>query len=81
MKFVEMVVKSKAGLIFLVKGKEKYQGKSAWYYVLANKLKLPIMQEKIAYGLNISDYGTVLYSGWGENPPDDIRQKIQQEYS
>jgi len=34
-----------------------------------------------AAGIYLSQYGKILVSGWGENPPEDIDTKIKAEYS
>ena len=39
-------------------------------------------QEKLRGGsLDVSEYGKVLYSGWGEDPPDEIVKAITEEYN
>ena len=30
--------------------------------------------------LNVADYGRILYSGWGEDPSEDIIQKVKEEF-
>ena len=31
--------------------------------------------------LDVADYGEVLYSGWGQDPPADIKKKIDDQYN
>ncbi|PHR94681.1 MAG: hypothetical protein COA78_31840 [Blastopirellula sp.] len=65
--------------LHLVRGKD--QGRQAWYYVLVDRLKMNIFLAMIHQGsLNLEDYGKILYSGWGENPPEHIVSKIKEEY-
>jgi len=80
-KFTQMVIKaSENNFIYLVVGNEG--GKRAWYYIKVAKNQLPLfqktMQEKADYDL--SKYGAILYSGWGEKPPAEIAAKIKQQY-
>jgi len=81
MNFALKVVTSRSNLIYLVQAEEKYCKLPAWYYVQVEKLKLPILKEAAKLGANLLNFGKILYSGWGENPPEDIKQKIQEEYS
>ena len=31
--------------------------------------------------VDVSEYGSILYSGWGKDPPKEIVQKIEDNYS
>lgn len=65
--------------IYLVTGQDK--GRDAWHYVLVDPPKLQVFRAKTQGGsLDVADYGKVLYSGWGKTPPDDIKEKIKDEY-
>lgn len=77
--FKDQVKRGQKDLVYLVRGKDS--GKPAWHYVLVEKSKLQIFLRKTQGGsLDVADYGRVLYSGWGENPPDDIIAKINEEF-
>ena len=55
---------------------------SAWYYILLDGLKKPIFEAKIGKeALDLKDYGQILYSGWGAEPPADIQKKIEEQFS
>ena len=59
----------------------KHNGMDYWHYILVDKQKLPMF--KIASKsdfISLPDYGTILYSGWGVEPPEDIKQKIKEYY-
>ncbi|GFR03854.1 uncharacterized protein TNCT_490682, partial [Trichonephila clavata] len=67
----------------VIKDKEKYKvrgkdrGQKAWHYVLIDKDKeemfLEQSKKKSKIGLlDVADYGKILYSGWGENPPQSV---------
>ena len=60
----------------LVRGKE--DGKPLWHYVLVDEDKVDAFKAKIKTGnINVADYGTVLHSGWGQDPPIDIIRKVE----
>ena len=79
--FSALVANSRSNLVYLTKLKEEPSGKDAWYYVqVKNKALVPIFLKKVKTGINLTDYGTVLYSGWGTEPPEDIKQKIREQF-
>jgi hypothetical protein len=78
---VGFLAKSGAGrFVYLVKGKDA--GKAAWHYVLIDRLKLSLFEQKLRKGsLDVAEFGRVLYSGWGENPPAEIVRAVESQYS
>ena len=79
--FLDTVKASQSDLVYLVHAPEKASGRMAWYYVQAHsKQQLPVFMEKVKIGLRLSEYATVLYSGWGDEPSEDIRQKIKEQF-
>ena len=65
--------------IYLVRGKDS--GRAAWQYVLVKKhlLSLFLKQSKGGF-LYAADFGAVLHSGWGKDPPDGTTfEKVIQE--
>ena len=80
--FTSLVKASRSDLVYLVTAKEKPTNMDAWYYVqIESKSKVPIFLEKVKKtGLNLTEYGKVLYSGWGTEPPEDIKAKIKEEF-
>jgi len=66
--------------VFLTQG--KYLGVYTWHYVKVEGAKLAIFQNAIKKGtIDAAEYGEILYSGWGLNPPEDIRKKVDSLYS
>ncbi|NBX04281.1 MAG: hypothetical protein EBR02_09550 [Alphaproteobacteria bacterium] len=64
-------------LIYCVTGKHK--GEFAWYYVRVDKLKHEMFKKASATGsFDIADFGTVLISGYGKEPPADIKKKFDE---
>ncbi|MDX1975566.1 MAG: hypothetical protein SFT92_07835 [Rickettsiales bacterium] len=60
----------------------KIGGNYAWYYVLVDTLKKALFEKRVGKEkLNIKDYGTVLYSGWGSHPPEDIQRKLREDFN
>ena len=61
--------------IYLVSGKNK--GEQAWDYVQVDKALLPLFLRGTNGGsLNVADFGLVLMSGWGKDPPEEVRKNI-----
>ena len=66
--------------IYLVRGKDRE--KLAWHYVLVKKALLPLFLRRANGGrLDVADFGRVLESGWGKDPPEDIRKSIKEMHS
>ncbi|ABD45073.1 hypothetical protein ECHLIB_0544 [Ehrlichia chaffeensis str. Liberty] len=77
--FAESTKKSRLDCLFLVRGKDN--GRAAWHYVLVDKPKREMFLAKSRSGsIDVALYGQILYSGWGENPPEDIVKKIEDEF-
>ena len=63
--------------IYLVRGKDR--GKPAWHYALVEKTLLPLFLRRTKGGsLDVADFGLVLTSGWGKDPPEDVRKDINE---
>ncbi|ETW91953.1 MAG: hypothetical protein ETSY2_55195, partial [Candidatus Entotheonella gemina] len=73
---------AKANRIFLVLG--TYHGQPAWWYTLLyddpekiRDFKRMLQGENAGrYTLNLHDYGVILQSGFGIEPPQDINDSI-----
>ena len=62
--------------VFLVRGKDK--GKAAWHYVLVDKALLGSFRKYSKGGnIDVAKFGTVLASGWGQDPPDSKREEMR----
>ena len=70
--------------ISLIHGKDTTHHFQAWHYVLVDDDEDTLCEflAKVKRGdkINVKNYGKVLVSGWGDNPPNDIVDKLQQEY-
>ena len=64
--------------IYLVRGKDR--GRAAWHYVLVKKHLLGLFLKLTNGGrLDVADFGDVLRSGQGKDPPEGTRDKILKE--
>ena len=81
MSFAEMLKTSRGELLYIVRGKD--QGKAAWYCLLVDKMKLPLFLGTMKTSpdvIHLDDFGKVLYSGWGEDPPQDLIDDIRAQH-
>ena len=64
---------------YLVRVKER--GRAAWHYVLVKKHLLGLFLKLTNRGsLNVADFGDVLRSGQGKDPPEGTGNKLQKEH-
>ena len=69
------LVRSKPSLVYLVRGNSR--GKPAWFYVLVDEEKENAFKEQVASGtVDVALYGKEIKSGWGKDPPDDVKSAI-----
>lgn len=79
--FVEKIKRQNLNLIYLIHS--KVNNISAWHYLEVKKEKLPIFLKNAnnnAPNLDLPLYGNILFSGWGDSPPDSIIQRINTDY-
>ena len=61
--------------LYLVCGIVK--GKPAWHYVMVEKQLLGLFLKRTKGGsLDVADFGKVIESGWGKDPPENTEEKI-----
>ena len=68
--------------MYLVHGKDC--GQPAWYYVLLaddEDTKQKFLAQVATGSLDVTDYGQVLKSGWGRDPPKEVKDWIHKKYS
>ena len=71
---------STSDLIYLVKGVD--DERNAWYYVLVERLKLSLFLKALNDDIiHLENYGEILYSAYGDEPPQDITDSLKKEYS
>ena len=72
--------------IYLVRGNDK--DRPAWHYVqlvddeetVRKFTELTQGENAGIHTINVSDYGQVIKSGWGHDPPNDIKEWMQKNY-
>ena len=65
--------------IYLVRGKDR--GKPAWHYVLVERHLFGLFLKRANGGrLDVADFGTVLKSGWGRDPPKNTIDRILKDH-
>ena len=72
---------NEAKRVFLVRGKD--HGRPAWHYVLLvnDEDSIEAFHKKVKEGtVDVADYGEVLKSGWGKDPPNEIKDWIDQNF-
>lgn len=78
-KSIDPQKRMQADLIYLVKGIDA--GRNAWYYVLVERLKLQLFLKALNDDIiHLENYGKILYSAYGDEPPADITNKLKDEY-
>ena len=61
--------------LILLRGKDN--GKPAWHFVDVKKTLTGLFYKRIKSGrLDVADFGTILASGWGTDPPHSKREEI-----
>lgn len=80
--FTEKLTQSRSHLIYTLKGKDKATGIDAWWIVQLEAKKEAIFLKLSKKGhFDIKEYGKILESGFGEQPPSEIIEEIRAEYS
>jgi len=67
-------------VIYLSQG--HYDGRATWHYLLVNKMKLPLLQReaKLHNTVDLTSYGSIVFSGFGENPPEEVKYYVKKIY-
>jgi hypothetical protein len=69
-----------AHLIYKIRGNDS-TGRAAWYYLRVEPLKKTVFERESRKGqIQLTDYGTILMSGYGENPPRDVVRLAKEEF-
>jgi len=68
-----------SSLIYLVHGDDK--NKAAWYYIKVKRnLRKEFLKNMHKNTINLDDFGNVIESGFGEDPPSNITEKLKLKY-
>ena len=53
-----------------------------WHYVKIYKQEIPFFLMALKSGsLDVAEFGKVVVSGWGKEPPAEVKARIRQEYA
>ena len=55
-------------------------GRAAWYFLLVDPAKKNAFRKAATGELELNAYGRVLASGYGTDPPADVRERMKTEY-
>ena len=67
--------------IYLVTGGKDHTGRPAWYYVqVESNLKMRFERAVRSGAIGLTEYGAILQSGYGEKPPESMREYMKKEY-
>jgi hypothetical protein len=65
-----------AGTVYLSVG--LFRGHPTWHYVRVDPRKRPQFLQQVRTGtIDVAEFGDVLFSGWGTEPPEDIRLQVE----
>lgn len=79
--FAKAAVQSRGDTVYLVHGGADHSGQSAWYFIRVDSPKVRAFLKAIGSGsANLGQFGTVLESGYGAEPPYSIVEKMRSEY-
>ena len=80
--FVSKVIAKKGHLIHQIKGPD-HTGHMAYYFVLVEPIKRQSFLDVIESGdhFTITDYGKVIASCYGEEPTDEVKKLLKDEYN
>ena len=76
--------KSEGSRIRLIRGNDRSNGKKAWHYVLLKDDESIIseFEGKVKSGtVDVEKYGEILKSGFGQDPPNEVKDSIEKNYS
>jgi hypothetical protein len=67
--------------VYLVHGGEDYTHQPAWYFVCVDSIRARAFQKAVSSGsVNFEEFGTIIESGYGEQPPYSIVAYMRANY-
>ncbi|HEY1188089.1 MAG TPA: hypothetical protein VGE74_10555 [Gemmata sp.] len=79
MSFVDRVRRERSSNLFLVRGRDA-TGRAAWYFLLVDPGKRAAFRKASAGELALNAYGRIVASGYGTDPPAEVRERMRAEY-
>ena len=67
-------------LVCLIRSNDKI--KQTWHYIQVDENQVEAFKTCVSAGnIDIGDYGTILFSGWGPDPPESIKHQVDIQFS
>ena len=77
--YADRVRRERADNVFLVRGNDS-TGRPAWYFVLVDPAKKAAFRKAFSGQVELNAYGRIIASGYGTDPPADVRERMKTEY-
>lgn len=78
--FADKLKSDRADLVYLVKADEP-RGR-AWFYIEVLKAKRELFLDAVKQdNFDLTQYGKILDSGWGDNPPAEAIKNLEEQYN
>ncbi|MFM9890248.1 MAG: hypothetical protein ACKVOE_06365 [Rickettsiales bacterium] len=79
--FAQKIEQQRPLNIYLVTGGRDHTGRPAWYYIdVLPHRKLQFERVLRSGAMSLTEYGTILQSGYGTKPPQQTIAFMKQEY-
>jgi hypothetical protein len=79
--FTERVVSSGDDHLILIQGVDTSNSRKVFFFLLVPEKKLGNLTAAHATGdINLEEYGTIIESGYGYAPPDELIEKITKKF-
>ena len=80
MGFVDKIISSRGDLFYKVVATDT-TNRRAYYFILLDKgKKEAFLKLTESDHFDLKDYGTIVESGYGEEPPEEIKQRLKEKY-
>lgn len=77
--FATNIVKRRGNHVCLYTGVDS-TGHPAWYYLLLDFKNKILFSKTHSQAIDLKNFGTILYSGYGTQPPQTITKRMTDEY-
>lgn len=79
--FTQKVIGSRGHLLYTLKGTDAESGRKAYWFLMVDPHKLNKFEKALEEGtFNLEDYGKIIDSGFGEEIPDFVKERLKDEY-
>lgn len=81
MKFTQTHTSKKGKYIYKIQSADR-EGRRVWFFIMVNPAKTKtFLNIKKKSMINLSDYGEILMSGFGDAPPQEAIDEINAQYN